>query len=526
MDGKRPTVASRHGVVAASHPLAAAAGARILGRGGNAFDAAVAAAAALGVVEPFASGLAGHGVATCWVAGDQRIRTLAFGAVVPKRFPVGRFSRHEELRFGAMAVAPPGSLAGWYNLVSAHGTRTFAEALAPAILLARDGFPLTGFNAAAINRSAGVLRDQPFFDAWNAAFTEGRGSVRPGQVLRQPDLAATLEAIAAEGTKALYGGRLGQKLVAHLQSLGGCMALADLAEVSPAWGRPVSAACRGLIVHTPRPPSQAFQLILALRILDGFDLAGMERDGALHLDIVWRAMRLAATERIARADPPPEELDQLLAEESVARLRSRVADGRPLEGRTGPGPGPQADGASLAVADRAGNMLCITQSLGSPFGGGVLVPGTGLCLNNALYAGDPNPDAINGLRPGRPLATPMAPLVATRNGAPVLALATPGGSHIGQIQTQVLVQHLDFGLPLADAIDAPRARLLAGRRVAAESRFSMAALEALGEHGHEIEPQTAWAPQSGGVQAVSADPVTRVMTGAADPRRDGYVATS
>src|SRR5208337_4887991 len=138
MDGNRPTIASRHGVVAAAHPLAAAAGARILGRGGNAFDAAVATAAALGVVEPAMSGLAGLGMATCWVAGDRRVRTLSFWTAVPAEFPAGSAAP----QYGPMAVAPPGNLAGWYGLLSAHGTRTFADVLAPAIGLARDGFPL------------------------------------------------------------------------------------------------------------------------------------------------------------------------------------------------------------------------------------------------------------------------------------------------------------------------------------------------------------------------------------------------
>ena len=520
MDGKRPTVASRHGVVAAAHPLAAAAGARILGRGGNAFDAAVATAAALGVVEPFMSGLAGLGMATCWVAGDQRIRTLAFRTEVPRRYPVGRFSRRADLHRGAMSVAPPGNLAGWYHLVSAHGTKTFAEVLAPAIGLARDGFPLTGFNTAAINASADALRDQPFFAAWNAVYADGRGEVRHGQVQRQPELAATLEAIAAEGIKLLYGGRLGQKLVAHLQSLGGCMTVGDLEAVSPLWDRPVSAVYRDLTVHVPRPPSQAFQYPLTLRILDGFDLGRMERDGVEHLDTVWRAVRLAAMERIAHDDPPPERLDRLLSDELVARLRQRVADAGPVEGPVEQWRAPQADGdgasgqhtTSLSVADRAGNVVCITQSLGAKFGSGVVVPGTGVCLNNALYWGEHDPRASNGLRPGRILTSPMAPSVATRARAPVLALGSPGSYGISQIQAQALVQYVDFGLSLQDAVDAPRARLWDGRRVTAESRIAAHVLETLRARGHDIDASFAWTADAGGLQAVAIDPATWAMT--------------
>jgi gamma-glutamyltranspeptidase/glutathione hydrolase len=527
MDGNRPTIASRHGVIAAAHPLAAAAGARILGRGGNAFDAAVATAAALGVVEPFMSGLAGLGMATCWVAGDQRIRTLSFRTAVPRNYPTGRFSRREDLRLGAMAAAPPGNLAGWYDLLSAHGTKTLPDVLGPAIALARDGFPLTGFNAAHINAAATALAGQPSFADWNATYAAGRGAVLPGQVLRQPDLAATLEAIASGGIKHLYAGPLGHKLVAHVQALAGCLTMADLEAVSPAWGKPVSAAYRDLTVHVPRPPSQAFQYLLTLRILDGFDLGKMERDGVEHLDTVWRAVRLAAMERIAHDDPSAEELDRILADESVARLRARVADGQPIKGPVEQWGAPAAEQhtTSLSVADRAGNLVCITQSLGAPFGCGVVVPGTGVCLNNALYWGEHDPRATNALVAGRTLTSPMAPSVATRGRVPVLALGTPGSYGICQTQPQALVQYVDFGLPLQNAIDAPRTRLWDGRRVTAESRISAAVLEALRGRGHAVEAPAAWTTQVGGMQAVAVDAATGVATGAADPRRDGYVAT-
>ena len=532
MDGKRPTIASRHGVVAAAHPLAAAAGAHILDRGGNAFDAAVATAAALGVVEPFYSGLAGLGMATCWAAGDQRIRTLSFRTAVPAGYPLGRFSRRDDLALGAMAAAPPGNLAGWYNLLSAHGTKTLAQVLVPAIALARDGFPLTDFNAASINAAAALLREQPFFADWNASYAAGQGSVRPGQVLAQPDLAATLEAIAATGPKHLYGGPLGQKLVAHLNSLGGCMAMADLEEVSPTWDKPVSAAYRDLVVHVPRPPSQAFQYLLTLRILDGFELAKMPRNGVEHLDTVWRAVRLAAMRRIAQDSPSAEDLDVILSDESVAKLRARVADGTPIAGQVEQwadpiGKPPEQHTTSLSVADRAGNLVCITQSLGAKFGCGVVVPGTGVCLNNALYWGEHDPRATNALLPGRMLTSPMAPSVATRGrDVPVLALGTPGSYGICQTQPQALVQYVDFGLSLQDAIDAPRARLWDASRVTAESRIAPDVLEALRARGHEIEAPQAWTMQVGGMQAVAINPATRILTGAADPRRDGYVATA
>jgi len=168
MNGKRPTVASLHGVVAAAHPLAAGAGARILAEGGNAFDAAAATAAALNVVEPNMSGLAGLGMATCYVAAESRIRCLDYITRVPRHFPAGRFSNREQMLRGAVTSGTPGNLAGWCELVTRYGRKSLAEVFAPAIRLARDGFPLIEFNTAGINETSAALRNLPFFDVWSA----------------------------------------------------------------------------------------------------------------------------------------------------------------------------------------------------------------------------------------------------------------------------------------------------------------------------------------------------------------------
>jgi len=180
---------------------------------------------------------------------------------------------------------------------------------------------------------------------------------------------------------------------------------------------------------------------------------------------------------------------------------------------------------SFSVADRHGNLVCITQSLGSPFGASVVVPGTGLCLNNFLFWTDLSPHSPNRSRPGAALPICMAPSISLRRGAPVLALGTPGSYGILQTQVQALVQYVDFGLRLQDAIEAPRARLWDGRVVEAEARYDAATLAELARRGHQIKLAPAWSMRVGGMQAVAVDPATGLMTGAADPRRDGYVAT-
>ncbi len=529
MDGKRPTIASLHGVVAAAHPQAAAAGARILAAGGNAFDAAVATAAALGVVEPFMSGLFGNGMATVRAAGGP-IRCLQFRAGVPKSFPLGRYGRREEMYRGAMATTGPGNLAGWAELLRCHGRLSLGEALAPAIRLARDGFALIGFNVAGVNSSAKDLAKHPFFPEWNRVHTGGAGSVKEGFVLHQPELADTFEAIASLGPYHLYGGRLGQTIVEHLAAMGGCLTMADIeaAQHTP-WADPISVGYRDLEVHVPPPPSQAFQLLLGLRVLDGFDLAGLPHNGVRHLDLVWRAIRLAAGTRINAGNPSPDLLAALLADASIDALRQRCADGVPVEGPTEQWIAPPAEKVagqhttSLSVADAAGNLVCLTQSLGAMFGNGMVVPGTGVCLNNGLYWGELDPRSPNHLIPGGALMTSVSPSIATRAGEPVLALGTPGSYGITQTQTQALVHHIDFGLPLQDAIEAPRARLWDGRRVQAENRIAPEVRGELCELGHDVEAPSAWTHAVGGMQGIAIDPATGVMTGGADPRREGYV---
>ena len=529
MRGRRPTIASASGVVAAAHPLAAQAGARLLAQGGNAFDAAVATAAALNVVEPYMSGLAGQGLATCWVAAERRIKVLDFVPRVPLRFPVERFKTREELARGPLSVGVPGNLAGWAELVCAHGRKTLGDALVPAIALAQEGFPLVEFNVDEMNEHAPALkRYTTFHGEFARTYMGGGDRVEQGRVLKQPELARTFERLGAEGPKLLYGGALGQAILAHLETLGSYMTMADLEQVAPRWKDPIAVTYRRRSVHVPPPPCEGFQVLLTLRILEGFDLARLERNGVEHLDTVYRAIRLAAGVRIANNNPGPDKLAHLLADANVDALCRRVRDGRPIAGPTEQWIEPPAGGedpghtTSFSIADRDGNLICVTQSLGSPFGSGIVVPGTGVCLNNFLYWTEVMPNSPNRTKPGAELPICMSPSLSTLDGRPVLALGTPGSYGILQTQVQALVQHLDFALPLQEAIEAPRARLWDGRLIQVEGRIPAATIAAQKERGHGIEAFLPWTMKVGGMQAVAVDPATGVMTGAADPRRDGY----
>ena len=401
--GKRPTIASRHGMVAAAHPLAAAAGARILGNGGNAFDAAAATAATLNVVEPYMSGLAGMGMATCYVASERRVRSLNFMSLIPRKFPLEKLNSREQIVRGPVPVGSPGNLAGWCEMVSTYGTKKLPELFAPAIAVARDGFGLIEFNVEEIGGVTYELRGKDkLYPEWSRTYLEGIGGGRPalGAVLKQPDLANTLEALAAEGPGLMYGGALGKKVVERLAELGGTLTMDDLMDFKVQWIDPVAASYRGRTIHVPPPPCEAFQYLLALRILEGFDLGKLPRNGTEHIDTVLRAIRIAAGVRIANGVPSQQKLAELLSDGHVESLRARVRDGKPVVGPTEQWTPPANEGhtTSFSIADKHGNMVCVTQSLGSVFGSGVVVPGTGVCLNNFLYWADVNPKSPNRVK--------------------------------------------------------------------------------------------------------------------------------
>ena len=525
MDGRRPTVSSMNGIVAAAHPHAAAAGAGILARGGNAFDAAVATAAALNVVEPYMSSLAGMGLATCWIAREARVRTLNFVPRLPAAFPVERYSKREDLARGSESVGLPGNLAGWSELIGSYGTLKLADVFAPAIRLARDGFPVTEFNIEENNLTEPEIRaHKALWEPWSKNYTDGSGRLAPGFVMRQTALAKTLDGIGRSGPAAFY-----DLAARHLGETGSSISRDEIAGFKPVWSEPATCAYRGLLVNVPPPPCEGFQFLLALAILDGFELKAMQRDGVQHLDTVWRAIRLSAGERIAHNNPAPAKLAEILSSANVERLRARVRDGRPITGPTEQWMTPQPEPAleqhttSFSVADAQGNVVCVTQSLGSPYGSAVLVPETGVLLNNFLYWADVQPGSPNRSKPGGVLPMCVSPSLSLQDGKPILALGTPGSYGIKQTQTQTLVQHVDFGLAIQDAIEAPRARLWDGRKVLAESRFDPVILAALTRLGHDVETGPAWTMRVGGMHAIAIDPKTGAKSGGCDPRRDGYV---
>ena len=238
-------------------------------------------AAALGVVEPAMSSLAGMGVARCWIASEGRVSVLDFTGRVPLEFPADRITGIGQLNRGALSCGVPSNLAGWAELIAAHGKKSLGDALEPATALAQDGFPVLDYTVDAIQRTEHEASGQALFAEWRRTYVQS--GVQAGSVLRQPDLARTLAAISANGPSHLYDGPLGRALVDAVSEAGGCITMRDLAAVHPAWVAPLDAAYRGCVVHAAPPPSEAFQYLLTLRILDGFDIVRHPPGSADHL---------------------------------------------------------------------------------------------------------------------------------------------------------------------------------------------------------------------------------------------------
>lgn len=538
----RQGIASVRGAVSAAHPLAAQVGARIMRTGGNAFDAIVATAAALNVVEPYMSGFIGMGAATFYSQRDRAVRCLDYVNKVPSSYPEGEEVRALDFDSGSTATtATPGSLAGWVTLNRDYGRLPFEDLLTPAIELADEGYPLTALGSRTIAKAFDGMRRLPadLFDAWISTYGDGGAPPNPGYILRQPRLAETFRQIQSDGPGYLYGGPLGKAFVQTVGRFGGSVSMADLEAVDPTYQDPLVTRYRDLEVATLPPPSEAFQFLLTLSILAHEDLASIEPNSADHFDTIIRAVRLASIERIAHNQPDQATLAALLQAADDGAFTNRLRDGQPIAGPTEQfnlegvdshvadrlARQPAQHTTSFSAADGEGNLVCITQSLGSAFGCGVVMADDGVCLNNFLAWGERLPGSTNLLRPGGSLALPLAPSISLRNEQPVLALGTPGSYGIAQTQSQVVVRVADFGCSIQDAIEQPRARVKDGREVLVEKRVGAAVLDELRKRGHDVVVGSDFTRECGGVHAVQVadDGVSKI--GGFDPRRDGLVAT-
>src|SRR5688572_29346644 len=520
----RSTVYAPNGAVATSQPLASAAGLEVLRQGGNAVDAAVAAAAVLSVTEPHMTGIGGDMFAIVWLAREQKLVALnASGRA-------GSFMTRETLQArgfrpgsqqGVMSVTVPGALAGWDMLVRTHGKRTLAQALRPAIAYARDGFPVSPIIAVQwANETSFLQRDS----AAAATYLPGGHAPKAGEWFRNPDLARTLQEIADKGVGTFYGGALGARIIARLSALNGFITLDDLKKNTPTRVTPISVPFRGYRVWELPPNNQGIAALEMLRILETYDLKAMGHNSPVYLHHLIEAKKLAYADLdrfVGDADHLDMPAEQMLTDEFIAERRSHMNSTRAQE-RVDPGPlRTKSETIYLTVADAEGNMVSFINSIYDYFGSGIVVPGTGFALHNRGAGFILTPGLPNTVSPGkRPFHTLIPAFVTqTVNGREqaYMSFGLMGGGVQAQGHVQFLLNHFVFGMDVQAAIDAPRFRHYNGLRVALEAPVTDSVRAALSAMGHVLieQPPVAF----GGAQAIIRLP--RGFAAGSDPRKDG-----
>lgn len=528
----RPVVMGRRGVVTSAHPLASMAGIRVLLDGGNAVDAAVAVGAALNVVEPFMSSAAGIGLMAISRDNGRERHVLDFIGRAPRASDPER-ATEDELAGGPKSCATPGNLGGWLAALDRFGSMPRERVFAPAIELADHGVPLTWMNVTFFERAKAQLARS----AEAQRLYLGSGDPRPGQIVTYKDLASTFRLVAEGGAEAFYRGPIAKAIARAVGEAGGWLTEADLAAFSPEWREPLAIDYRGWHVSTVPPPFSAFQMLETLNILEGYDLAAFGHNSVEYLHHLIEAIKLASADRLAYAysgDTPTRGLvSKAYAASQRARIdgtRAGVSEGErhnavKLSQQIGEGyPAQFANEQTthFACADAQGTVVSVTQTIGVVFGSGFAVPGTGLVLNNILKWMDRDPASPNVLRPGKKAGTMMSPTQVFKDGAFSLSIGTPGSYGILQTQPQMLLNVLEFGRNLQEAIEAPRVRVYRDRLVDAEARIPAETRAALAARGHQVNEIEDWSWVVGGGQGLARDPESGALMAGADPRRDGY----
>jgi gamma-glutamyltranspeptidase/glutathione hydrolase len=505
-------------MVATSQPLAVEAAINVLRNGGNAIDAAVTATATLSVIEPQSTGLGGDLFALIWLAKEQRLIGLnasgrashlasaeALLAAGHNRVPME----------GTLSITTPGMLDGLGRCLSDYGTISLAQALAPAIFYAEDGFPVTEITAQMWTRAAAKLsRNAESARLW---LPDGRAP-QPGEVFRNPDLARTLSLIAEHGIEVFYRGELGEKLVKAVCDLGGTLHIDDLKHHTSDLVEPISVSYRGCDVVELPPNNQGLAALIALNLAEGFQLNTLQLHSADYLHCLIEAMKLGFADAHAYiADPrEPIHLETLLSKQYAAQRRSEIRADKSIIAR--PGLSSPGDTVYVAAVDEQRNVVSMISSLYKAFGSGVTVPGTGLALQNrgagfTLEAAHPN-----RLAPGkRPFHT-IIPAMILREGRPSLCFGVVGGMMQAQAHLQVASNLIDFQMNPQAALDAPRFRILEDGHIALEDGISETARAELAARGHQLKSEQTEEGYGGGQAILISD---EALCGGSDPRKDG-----
>ena len=548
----RPVVMARRGMVSSGHPLASQAGITMLQKGGNAVDAALAVATAISVVEPLMSGIGGDGFIMVYTKADDKLQVVNATGAAPYAATLDRYQASGIPMKGILSVSVPALLKGWAEAHARYGTLSLSEVMSPAMDLASNGFPVSHLLAKNIAADPMICK----FPTSAAVYAREGRPIRAGEILYQENLAKTYEKILREGDGVFYNGEVGHAIVKFFEEQGGLLSMKDLADHHVRWQEPISTSYRNHRINEAPPNSSGHVLLQVLNLAEQFAMDSFGANSVEAIHMMVEAKRIAFADREAyMADPEWVDvpIPGLLSKEYAAerakgidleRVAVEVAAGDPwhYQGAAKPNgtthvSAAKEDTTCFAVVDQWGNAVSMLQSIQSAFGSSVIAGNTGVLLNNRMTYWHLDPNHVDVLQPGKRVRHTMNPVMVFREMADgkrdlVLVCGTPGADTQVQTNFQVVTHILDFGMTVAEAVEAPRWRHVqdgtestvphtAPDELRMEGRFPPEVTDALKERGHPVTLLEDWGA-AGSEVMIQIDPDTRVLSGAADPRRDGY----
>jgi len=519
----------REGMIATPHYLASFAGARILLKGGNAFDAAVAANAVLNVVYPHNCSPGGDAFWLIFESKTGKLRALNGSGRSPYGATRSSFNERGLSRIplrGILSVTVPGTVDSWCTVLEEHGGMKLSELLEPAIHYAQNGFPVSEKLSEAIRDNASILSANQYAAK---IFLRGGKVPEPGEILIQEDLARTFKEIAAQGRDAFYRGKISKAIVDFSRRIGGLLSEEDFADHRSDWVEPISTTYRDYDVYAFPPNSQGITTLLELNLVEGFDprMLGYLSADLIHLLVEAKKLAFADRDRYI-SDPEKVKVPvrELLSKDYATRRREEINSQRAMVSAR-PGNPVGGDTIYLAIVDKEGNAVSLIQSIYFSFGSGLVAGDTGILLQNRGAYFSLEEDHVNRLEPGKRTLHTLAPAMMFKDDRLRMVFGTMGGDGQPQTHLQLIVNILDFKMNVQEAIEAPRWRH--GRVTIGESQdllhleegISPDVAKRLQEIGHRIEILNRWNENFGHAQAILVNPRNNVLMGGADPRGDG-----
>ncbi|HEX9788382.1 MAG TPA: gamma-glutamyltransferase [Candidatus Binatia bacterium] len=533
------SVLAKNGMVASSQPLATLAGVQTLMNGGNAIDAAIATAAVLGVVEPSSIGIGGDAFCLFYSAREKTLKALDASGRSPYAINLD-FCRKRGFKGmpqrGIHSVTVPGAVHGWATLLDSNGSKTLREVLQSAIRYAEEGFPIAELTAHSWHESESSLEAD---EGGTINYLIGGRTPQSGEIFKNPRMAKTLRRIADEGADVFYKGEIAGKIVRCSEKLGGLFTLKDFADHESEWVEPITVNYRGHDIYETPPATQGFVALEMLKILEGFDLKGAGRQSADALHLMIEAKKLAFGDRdrhLADRDFMKVSVNDFVDPSRVVALRERIRMDRasdaietvplshtpsvspPQRGRIKEG-ARDGDTEYIAAADSEGNLVSFIQSNFMGFGSGVVEPETGIILQNRGHLFSLDENHPNCIGPHKRCVHTLMPGMILRGGKPYAALGLKGGHVQPQVQAQIIINLIDFGMTPQQAISAPRFNHIEGAKAGLEPEFAQSIRDELIGRGHQVVGGN---PESfGGAHAIVIDPESGAFVGGSDPRKGG-----